>query len=482
MKIAWTIAGSDSGGGAGIQADLKTFNQLGVHGCTVVAGLTAQNTKAVQMVAYPSLEMISAQLEALAEDMPAAAIKTGMLGRAEVIDLVADFLEGFDGPVICDPVMVATSGGALMEPDAKKALVSRLLPKVAMVTPNLAEAAVLAEMNVDSPEAMVTAAGKILSLGPKSVLIKGGHGEGDFAQDYWTDGLHSFWLTNRRIHQNQTHGSGCTLSAAIAALMALGYDTEDVLVIAKAYIRQAIRLSQRVGAGAGPVVQRGWPVHPGDLPWLTGQAAEGRQRLQFPDTGKDRLGFYPIVDRLEWMKRLLPLGVKTIQLRIKDMDQALLEREIAGAAALAKAHDVRLFVNDHWELALKYGAYGVHLGQEDLQSADLHRLAHAGTRLGVSTHCYGEVARALALQPSYMAIGPIFPTDTKVMRFGPQGLAALQRWRVSLPYPLVAIGGIKLDRAAEVLAAGADSIAVITAISEAEDPEAETRRWLALFE
>jgi len=482
MKIAWTIAGSDSGGGAGIQADLKTFNRLGVHGCTVIAGLTAQNTAAVRQVEYPSLAMISAQLEALAEDLPAAAIKTGMLGRADIIELVADFLAEFDGPVVCDPVMVATSGGALMEPAAKKALVDRLLPQVTLATPNMAEAAVLAEMAVDSPETMKVAAERILKLGPKSVLVKGGHGIGEFAQDYWTDGEASFCLTGHRIDRMQTHGSGCTLSAAIASLLALGYETEDALVIAKAYISQAIRLGRRVGAGAGPVAQHGWPERQVDLPWLTTNASDGRARLQFPEIGKEPLGFYPIVDSVAWMKRLLPLGVRTIQLRIKGLAPAMLEREIAAAVALAKSHDVRLFVNDYWELALAHGAYGVHLGQEDLLTADLARLAAAGVRLGVSTHCYGEVARALALRPSYMAIGPVFPTNTKVMRFGPQGLAALRRWRESLDYPLVAIGGIKLTNAAEVLASGADSIAVITAITEADDPEAETRRWLALFD
>lgn len=479
MSICWTIAGSDSGGGAGIQADLKTFNRLGVHGCTVIASITAQNTRAVRAVAYPSLSMIEAQLDALAEDLPAAAVKTGMLGRADIMKLVAKRLSNVAVPVICDPVMLATSGGILMEPEAKNALIHELLPCATVLTPNLAEAAVLAEMPVDSPAAMVNAANRILALGPKSVLLKGGHASGEFAQDFWTDGIQQFWLTSPRIEKTHTHGSGCTLSAALAAAMAQGYAIEDALVIAKAYINQAIRHSQKLGDGAGPVVQLGWPLDPLDLPILTKTAQQGLSRPKFHATGPAPLGFYPIVDSSDWLARLLPLGVQTVQLRIKDLDAEALEAEIVRSIALARKYGARLFINDYWALAIKHGAYGVHLGQEDLLDADVSRLADAGLRLGISTHCYAEVARAHALRPSYLAIGPIYPTTTKVMRFGPQGLAALKRWRACLRYPLVAIGGINKARATKVLAAGADAVAVISAIANASNPESEASEWLA---
>lgn len=482
MAICWTIAGSDSGGGAGIQADLRTFHQLGVHGCCAIVGLTAQNTKAVRAVSFPEMSMIEAQLNALREDLPAQAIKTGMLGRADIMVLVAKYLENLKAPLVVDPVMVATSGGVLMAPEAKKALVEKLLPLATVVTPNLKEAEVLAGMTLKHPDSLPKAAARILELGPESVWMKGGHMEGPFALDYWTNGTQELWLSSKRLDVVHTHGSGCTLSSALAALLAQGYAMDDALVIAKAYIAQAIRLAGPIGSGPGPVFQGPWPQAPQDLPKL-GPTIESVSDVApaFPDTGEAPLGFYPIVDSAAWLERLLPLGVTTAQLRIKDLTGSALEQEIATAIQIGKAHQTRLFINDYWQLALKHNAYGVHLGQEDLETADLELLARSGLRLGVSTHCYTEVARALAIRPSYMAIGPIFSTQTKIMRFGPQGIEALRRWRKSLTYPLVAIGGIKLDRAQEVLEAGADSLAVITAVTEAADPEAETRRWLALF-
>lgn len=479
MTICWTIAGSDSGGGAGIQADTKTFHGLGVHGCSVLAGLTAQNSTGVTAVEYPTETMIRAQIDALQEDLLPASLKTGMLGNASIMRLVAERIAALKVPYVCDPVMVATSGGTLMEPEARQALVEALLPLAAVVTPNLSEAEVLAEMQIRTQADIPVAAGKILKLGPASVLVKGGHGDTEFSQDYWTNGSRAFWLTNHRIVSANTHGSGCTLAAALTAALGLGYELEDALVVAKAYISQAIRQAKQHGKGPGPVYQGQWPESPGDLPWMTDTAEAGRLRPWFPGTGMEPLGFYPIVDSYQWLSRILPLGVRTVQLRVKDLEGAHLEQEVQDAIRLAREYDCRLFINDYWQLALKHGAYGVHLGQEDLISADLEALAQAGIRLGISTHCYAEVSRALACQPSYLAIGPIFPTTTKEMRFGPQGLEALQRWRRSLRYPLVGIGGISFERASSVLHAGADAVAVITAITQAEDPEGEVRRWLA---
>ncbi|CAM2067364.1 thiamine phosphate synthase [Sulfidibacter corallicola] len=482
LPVCWTIAGSDSGGGAGIQADLKTFFALGVHGCSVITALTAQNTRGVAAVALTEPSMLDYQWQALVEDLPAAAIKLGMLGDAAVIRAVAERLNQTDAFVVLDPVMVATSGSSLMAPEARSVMVETLFPRADLITPNLPEAEALLGRRLRTPAQVEHAAVQLRALGARAVLIKGGHGDAPFSQDHFSDGTASFWLTGPRIETPHTHGSGCTLSAAIAAAVALGYELADALVIGKAFITAAIRDARPQGSGPGPVLQGAWPEREADLPWMTSDAESGRNRLRFPDCGPRQLGFYPIVDRVAWMKRLLPLGVSTIQLRIKDLTGAALENEIHRAVELSKHYNCRLFVNDYWELALRFDAYGVHLGQEDLPHADLARLCKAGLRLGVSTHCYYEVARALAVHPSYMAIGPVFSTQTKVMRFAPQGLAALARWRRSLGFPLVAIGGIKLNHVDRVLAAGADSIAVITAITEAEDPEGAARQWLQCFE
>lgn len=183
----------------------------------------------------------------------------------------------------------------------------------------------------------------------------------------------------------------------------------------------------------------------------------------------------------DWLEKILPSGVKTVQLRIKDLTGSELEAEIARAVATARRFDAHLYINDYWQLACKYKSFGVHLGQEDLAGADVRQLQNENLRLGISTHNYSEVARALAYRPSYMAIGPIHHTTTKVMAHAPQGVEALSRWRRSLSYPLVAIGGIFMSNAAEIFDAGADSIAVVRDVSESPRPRERCREWLDLF-
>lgn len=480
--IVWTIAGSDSGGGAGIQADLKSMNALGAHGCSVITALTAQNTQGVAQIEYPSSPMLRAQLDALQSDLPPIAVKLGMLGDTEGIQTVAESLKLLNAFVVCDPVMVSTSGDDLLGQNAIQALKAKLLPQVHLLTPNLHEAETLTGLRISSNETIVQAAERLLAMGVRSVLIKGGHFQGPFSQDYWTDGKTQAWLTSPRMETTHTHGTGCTLSAAITAAVGLGFQELDAIVIAKAYVNQGLRLSPRLGQGCGPLAHLGWPETHEDMPWITRTAEAGRNRLAFPDCGPAPLGFYPIVNRFEWLEKLLPLGVSTVQLRIKDLEGEALEREIAQASAYAREFNCRLFINDYWQLALKYGAYGVHLGQEDLETADLQAIHQAGLRLGVSTHCYREVSRALAVQPSYMAVGPVFHTTTKTLYFAPQGLEAVRRWRRTLPYPLVAIAGIFLENAPEVLATGVDSMAVVRDITQAENLPERVAQWLSLFE
>lgn len=202
----------------------------------------------------------------------------------------------------------------------------------------------------------------------------------------------------------------------------------------------------------------------------------------FPDT-PHKLGLYPVVNSVEWIARLLDAGVATLQLRIKDLQSEQVEEDTATAIALGKQYGVRLFINDYWQLAIKHRAYGVHLGQEDLDSADLLAIHHAGLRLGVSTHDDTELARAIALKPSYIALGHIFATHTKNMPSAPQGLSALKRHIARLPgYPTVAIGGINLDRVPAVLACGVGSVAVVSAITKAPDWRAATAELLRLIE
>ncbi|RJL55697.1 thiamine phosphate synthase [Pectobacterium carotovorum] len=197
-----------------------------------------------------------------------------------------------------------------------------------------------------------------------------------------------------------------------------------------------------------------------------------------------RLGLYPVVDSVEWIERLLGVGVKTIQLRIKDRSDEQAEAEVIQAIALGRRYQAQLFINDYWRLAVKHQAYGVHLGQEDLDTADLAAIKQAGLRLGVSTHDDRELARAVAISPSYIALGHIFPTQTKDMPSAPQGLAELTRHITDLQgrFPTVAIGGISIDKVPAVLKTGVGSIAVVSAITQAPDWRQATATLIRMIE
>lgn len=479
--VAWTIAGSDSGGGAGIQADLKAMQALGVHGCSAITALTAQNTQGVQRIEHASPGMIEAQLLSLQQDLPPAAIKIGMLGSTAAIKTVAEFLKQRDTYVVCDPVMVATRGGALLEPTALGALRDDLLPRVDLLTPNLPEAAALVSRKLDSPEEVEDVARELLRLGVKSVLIKGGHGSGPLCQDFWTNGSEQAWLSSPRWDVVHSHGGGCTLSSAIAAGVARGLPELDAIALAKAYTNRGLRSARKIGQGRGPIGQGGWPDDPADLPWITEHAGQALDRIAFPplDPG---FALYPIVDRAERVERLLELGVTLVQLRAKDLDGAALEAEVTRAVQAGRRAGARVFINDAWELALRHGAYGVHLGQDDLPLANLDVLARAGLRLGISTHSYAEVARALAVVPSYVALGTLYESPSKTFAHAPLGLEAFARIRKLIPVPVVAIGGITLERAPDVRRAGADAVAVISDLTQAPDIAARVAAWQTFAE
>ncbi|MDD9718384.1 bifunctional hydroxymethylpyrimidine kinase/phosphomethylpyrimidine kinase [Dinoroseobacter sp. PD6] len=257
MATALTIAGSDSGGGAGIQADLKAFSARGVYATSVITALTAQNTRAVTLVEGASLPMIRAQMAAVFEDIAVDAVKIGMLGTPEVIAAVAEGLAGFKGPIVLDPVMVAKSGDALLAAEAEEALATHLLPRATLLTPNLPEAARLLGGDEDDDPAAMAAAGQALrTMGAGAVLMKGGHGRGATCVDLLVDGEGApLRLEAPRIATRNTHGTGCTLSAAIAAELAKGADLRRAVTAAHGYLQGAIAAADRldIGTGHGPV-------------------------------------------------------------------------------------------------------------------------------------------------------------------------------------------------------------------------------------
>lgn len=253
--VALTIAGSDSFGGAGIQADVKTFLALGVHGTTAITALTAQNSHSVTAVHPVPPEFVKEQISQIVSDTVVSAAKTGMLWSAGIVEAVAESLPAAGiHKVVVDPVLVSTSKAVLMQTPAAKALAEKLLPLALLVTPNLEEAAALTATEIDSAEAMRDAARILRDMGPDWVLIKGGHLKGD-PVDVLYDGSSFLEFRAARVRTENTHGSGCTLAAAITARLALGDDVPEAVAAGKKFVTDAIRHSFSVGSGAGPVNQ-----------------------------------------------------------------------------------------------------------------------------------------------------------------------------------------------------------------------------------
>ena len=252
IPVALTIAGSDPSGGAGLQADLKTFQHFGVYGMSVVTLLTVQNTQTVDAVEPLSANLIRRQLDAVVSDIPPAAVKTGALGSSEIIETVARWARGNSTPLVVDPVMISKHGAPLLSDDARQTLISSLLPSTFLVTPNLHEAAALSGIEVSTVEHMEDAARRIAALGPKSVLVKGGHLAGEAIDVLLSEGRFEHFAAPRLASQH-THGTGCTYSAAITACLAMGHPLSESVRRAKQFITEAIRTAPGLGHGCGPV-------------------------------------------------------------------------------------------------------------------------------------------------------------------------------------------------------------------------------------
>jgi len=256
IPVACTIAGSDSGGGAGIQADLKSFAACGVYGCSAVVALTAQNSVGVRAVQVADAAIIAAQVDAVAEDFRPAAWKTGMLASAAVVEVVSERLR-FHGAanLVVDPVMVSKSGAVLLDQDAVVAVRELLLPMATVVTPNLPEVEALTGIRVESPTAARSAARSLAAMGPRLVVVKGGHAASDPVVDIIFDAAGDDWatLSYPRVPGTSTHGTGCTFSAAIAAYLARGYQPMDAVAAARRYLQGALERAPGLGQGHGPL-------------------------------------------------------------------------------------------------------------------------------------------------------------------------------------------------------------------------------------
>ncbi len=490
--VIWCVGGSDSSAHAGLQADLRTGQDLGCHVQSIVTCVTAQNSKVVELVEPVSVAMFDAQWQVLLDDVYPQAIKVSLLPNHELVVACSKWLEKIKRQrpeinIVFDPVMAASSetGNRLQQSEAAVDLLTLMLPYVDYITPNLLEFEALTQ--ISAHQAVNQIAFQIIEkygVSQVSWLLKGGHYADAAATDWWFKGERVCGFSTEKLSVHNTRGTGCTLSTALACFLGYDYFADDAITMAKAYITGALKTGVQIGRGAGPLGRPGWPEQIENLPEILMANMRLGQPLPFPMVDVDLMGVYPVVDSIAWLELVLRQGVRMAQLRIKDKDAVGLDEQIQQAILLGKSHQAQVFINDHWEKAIKYGAYGVHLGQEDLQVADLTHIQQAGLRLGVSTHGYFEIARALAFNPSYIALGHIYPTQTKQMPSQPQGLKRLQHYVNLLKghYPTVAIGGINCERFAAVAATGVNSVALVTAITLAEAPERVTRFLIGEFE
>lgn len=503
-RIIWSIAGTDSGGGAGLAADQRAADALGVHACTVVASITAQSTTEVTHIEATPPAVLQAQLDTLAADMPPRVIKTGLLGSADNVRVLAAFVDRLRAQqplaLVVDPVLRASTGAALADAELRAAYRDLLLPRATVITPNQAEAvALLEKANGVAPTDIPAQARALRAMGCEAVVITGGDATRVEHHDRlsldWLDAPQAKgWLSLPRERTPHNHGTGCTFASALAAALALGWVVADAAVLAKMAATFALRHARAVGRGVGPVIARpGFATEPSLLPQLSLDE-------RAPDLWCTRVrgrapGVYAIVDsaeRAEAVLRAQP-AVDTIQLRMKRPGgpgdaawNAQLTEAIARSQRAADKAGVQLVINDHWQAALAAGARALHLGQEDLMTltprdhAQLDTARAQGVQLGISSHSLWELSRAAALQPDLIACGPVWATTTKDMPWVPQGLDNLAWWAHMAPAPVVGIGGVLEPAQLQAVAeAGATGGCVVRGLGD--EPARTLPAWRAAW-
>lgn len=505
--VIWSVAGTDSGGGAGLSADTRAAAAMGVHLCPVVAAVTAQHSLGVSAVFPLDAAQIRAQLSALRQDLPPRVIKTGLLASAAATDAL--LAQVGDALLVVDPVLGATAGSvsggstgrvAFCDDALLDAYRHQLLPRAALMTPNRREAERL--LGVASGQHPVPELAAMLrGLGAQAVCITGGD-DGSQIDGLAMDWLDSRWATGwiamprlapREGEPLHHHGSGCTFATAAAAALARGFAVPDAVILAKMLTWSALRDGHAAGAGSGPLRPdrrfvddpRALPVMGFDDETSPDRATLTRWREVLSPTARRAApfakGLYAITDRPERIAALAVSGhFEHVQLRVKRGDGADALTDDALRAAIREAvrdmagRSATLWINDHWQLALDEGARALHLGQEDWASLDAtaredlqQRRARHGVRLGLSSHSLWELCRARGVAPDYIACGPLWATTTKDMPWLPQGLAQLRWWSWMAGVPVVGIGGVLTDRQWRAgVAAGASAMCLVRAAEE----------------
>lgn len=508
LPVVWTIGGVDPTGLAGLSADNRAIAASGAYGVNIVSCVTAQNSSAFFSISETKISLLEQQWVALMEQCPPRVIKLGLLANSAQVSWIAGKLKALREQipelwVIYDPVIRASADAAPVFKSMLNAMTNELIPQVDLLTPNLIEAKQLSGDVLNSREDLADYCHLLSTQFNCQVLLKGGHtrqllnDNGSDILDVYTRPLtlsrqayraepaHSFSLLQQVTQYENRRGSGCILASLIAGFVANGYTFCDAIIYASGVMHQGYHSAQPLGRSKGGALRLSRHISCDNLPKITVFNEMTWQRIADVDCAfmpcPPQLGLYPVVDSIAWLERLLEQGVKTIQLRVKDLDEHYAEPLVAQAVALGKRFQARVFINDYWQLAIKYAAYGIHLGQEDMAVADLSAINKAGIRLGLSTHGLFEALWAKQLMPSYMALGHIFSTQTKDMPSVPQGLDKLTAQVAMFKgvLPLTAIGGITESRVADVAATGIDSVALVTAITQADNPDKVTQELLA---
>ncbi|XP_077214045.1 thiamine biosynthesis protein [Tasmannia lanceolata] len=477
-----TVAGSDSGAGAGIQADIKSCGALGVYCSSVITAVTAQNTVGVQGVHPVPEDFVAAQLRSVLSDMEVDVVKTGMLPSIDVVKVLCQSLKEFPvRALVVDPVMVSTSGDVLAGPSILDAFREDLLPMADIVTPNLKEAtALLGGPPLVNVADMCSAAKSIHNLGPRNVLVKGGDLPDSLdAIDIFFDGKEFHELRAPRIMTRNTHGTGCTLASCIAAELAKGLPVLPAVQVAKRFVENALHYSKDIVIGHG---SQGPFDH---LFKLKSHVYSSCRRRQF---SPNDLFLYAVTDsqmNKKWGRSITDAvtaaiegGATIIQLREKDAETGEFLEAAMACMKICRLHEVPLLINDRVDIALACDADGVHVGQSDMPVCVARTLLGPEKIIGVSCKTPSQALQAWADSADYIGSGGVFPTNTKEnnLTIGLDGLKAVC---MASKLPVVAIGGIGIGNAGSVMELGVPNlsgVAVVSALFDRESVSGETRK------
>lgn len=454
--------GVDGSGGAGLAADAAALRRLGCAPWLVKTAWAEQGAGGLRAWTSAAPAALAAALRASCSAHPAAPVKTGMLGGRAALAAAAEVLAGHPGPVVVDPVTGPSAGGSWIEDGWREDFLAAMPAIATVITPNLAEARWLSGLEDAGAGACLAA---LRELGFKNIIVTGGDGDGE---DRCVDlvglaGTDPYPLAGPRA-AGVLRGTGCSHASSLAGALALGHGLADAAVLAR--LGTVARIEGQEGfpaAAAMPSCGTALPVPPA-----------GAARLEEP------MGICPVVESAARIPSLAAAGARWAQLRCKSADRGYIEAEISKAAALARASGLRLIVNDHWACCCRREAgfvAGVHLGQEDLRSADVAAIHRKGLLLGVSAHGYAEAARALAAAPGYVSFGPVHPTMSKVLAHPTLGIEGFARLCRGLPVPAIAIGGVKPATIPALAAAGAAGAAAIAAAATADGLRSLCAAW-----